>query len=171
MDSCGFIQGRSLAEALQKVNERGLRRKEWTSQGGRLHAGQAFQAGSLGALLGNVQYKGMINHKGTLYAGEQPALISSELWEQVNAKLARKGQSQRGLKHARQDALLLDLLRCGGCGARMLPTFTTKQGQRYRYYTCERAKRRECQQRPVGAEDLDVSVLRHMETSACCSSV
>ncbi len=154
----------SLAEALQRVNERELRTKEWTSQGGRLHAGQEFQAGSLGALLGNVQYKGMISHKGTLYAGEQPALISSEWWEQVNAKLARKGQSQRGMKHGHQDALLLNLLRCGECGARMLLTFTTKQGQRYRYYTCERAKRRECQQRPVGAEDLDVSVLRHMET-------
>ena len=44
---------------------------------------------------------------------EQPALIGGELWEQVNAKLARQGRNQRGLKHSHQDALLLDLLRCG----------------------------------------------------------
>jgi hypothetical protein len=45
----------------------------------------------LGALLGNVQYKGMISHKGTLYPGEQEPLVSSELWEEVNRKLGRKG--------------------------------------------------------------------------------
>jgi DNA invertase Pin-like site-specific DNA recombinase len=153
----------TLAEALQQVNARGLQTKEWSSEGGRLHAGQAFRAASLSALLGNVQYKGMVSHKGTLYPGEQEALISSELWDEVNRKLGRKGHSQRGRKHARQDALLLDLLRCGGCGSRIVPTFTTKLGQRYRYYACERAKRRECKQRPVAAQDLDVSVLRHME--------
>jgi Recombinase zinc beta ribbon domain len=119
----------------------------------------------LGALLGNVQYKGMISHKGTLYPGEQQALVSSELWEEVNRKLGRKeqGPSQRGQKQQRQDALLADLLRCGRCGAGMVPTFTTKQGQRYRYYACERAKRRDCQQRPVAAQELEVSLRRHME--------
>ena len=45
----------------------------------------------------------------------------------------------------------------------MVPTFTTKQGQRYRYYVCERAKGRDCQQRPVAAEELEVSLRRHME--------
>jgi site-specific DNA recombinase len=156
-------ESETLAEALVEVNRRGLMTKQWTSEGGRLHASQAFGATSLSALLGNVQYKGVISHKGTLYPGEQEALVSAELWDEVNRKLGRKGRSQRGRKHARQDALLLDVLRCGGCGARMVPTFTTKQGQRYRYYPCERAKRRECKQRPVAAEDLDVSVLRHME--------
>jgi hypothetical protein len=98
----------------------------------------------------------MISHKGTLYPGEQEALVSSELWEQVHRKLGRKepGQSQRRPEQQRQDALLLDVLGCGGCGAGMVPSFTTKHGQRYRYYVCERAKRRECQQRPVAAEEL-----------------
>jgi len=45
----------------------------------------------------------------------------------------------------------------------MVPTFTTKHGQRYRYYVCEGAKRRECQQRPVAAEQLEVSLRRHMD--------
>jgi len=106
----------------------------------------------------------MISHKGVLYPGEQPALISAELWDEVNAKLARNARNQRGKKHLRQEALLVALLRCGQCGARMVPTFTTKQGQRYRYYRGERAKRLECKQRPVAGDDLDLSVLRHMET-------
>src|SRR5258708_7553880 len=105
----------------------------------------------------------MISHKGTLYPREQEAMVRGELWDEVHDKLARKGKSQRGRPHDRQQALLLDLLRCRECGARMHPTFTTTRGQRYRYYACERAKRRECKQRPVAAEDLDLSVLRHME--------
>jgi site-specific DNA recombinase len=153
----------TLAEALHLVNARGLTTKQWSSEGGRLHRAQPFRAQSLSALLRNVQYKGMISHKGTLYPGKQPALVSVELWEEVHAKLASNGQSQRGRKHERQEALLLDLLRCGSCGARMIPTFTTKQGQRYRYYVCERAKHRQCKQRAVAGEDLDLSVLRHME--------
>jgi len=153
----------TLAETLQSVNARGMMTKQWTSEGGRLHRGRPFRAQSLSALLGNVQYKGMISHKGTLYPGEQPALVSGELWEEVHAKMASNGQGQRGRKHARQEALLLDLLRCGNCGARMIPTFTTKRGQRYRYYVCERAKHRECKQRAIAGEDLDLSVLRHME--------
>jgi DNA invertase Pin-like site-specific DNA recombinase len=159
------LKAGTLAGALQQVNARGLSTKQWTSESGRSHSGRAFDATRLGALLGNVQYKGMISHKGTLYPGEQEALISSELWEEVNRKQGRKEsrQSQRGREPQRQDALLLNLLCCGPCGAAMLPTFTTKHGQRYRYYVCERAKRRECQQRPVAAEELEVSLRRHME--------
>jgi DNA invertase Pin-like site-specific DNA recombinase len=161
----------TLAEALREVNARGLTTKQWTSASGRAHPSQAFRAASLGALLGNVQYKGMVNHKGTLYAGEQEALVSTELWEQVNRKLERKGQSHRGQTHQRPDALSLDL-RCVRCGAAMLPTFTTRHGQRYRYYVCERAKRRECQQRPAAAEELEISLRRHMETIlAACDSI
>jgi len=154
----------TLSEALEQVNARGLTTKQWTSEGGRQHLGQPFRASTLSKLLGIVQYKGMISHKGTLYPGEQEAIVSSDLWDEVNAKLARKGHSQRGRKHERQQALLLDLLRCRECGARMHPTFTTTRGQRYRYYACERAKRRECKQRPVAFEDLENSVLRQMET-------
>src|SRR5258708_6537923 len=96
----------------------------------------------------------MISHKGTLYPREQEAMVRGELWDEVHDKLARKGKSQRGRPHDRQQALLLDLLRCRECGARMHPTFTTTRGQRYRYYACERAKRRECrsEERRVGKE-------------------
>jgi len=46
----------TLAEALQRVNALGLMTKQWTSQGGRPHAGQQFRATTLSALLANVQY-------------------------------------------------------------------------------------------------------------------
>jgi site-specific DNA recombinase len=153
----------TVAEALRCVHAQGLMTKQWTSRGGRMHHAQPFRKSTLSALLTNVQYKGMVGHKGTLYPGEHPALVSSELWDQVNAKLARNGVSQRSKTHVRQQALSLDLLRCAACGARMVPTFTTKNRQRHRYYCCERARRRECKQRPVAGEDLDLSLLQHME--------
>src|SRR5450756_34000 len=103
------LKAGTLAGALQQVNARGLSTKQWTSEAGRSHPGQAFDAARLGALLGNVQYKGLISHKGTLYPGEQAALVSSELWEEVNRMLERKeqGPSQRGREQQRPDALLL----------------------------------------------------------------
>jgi hypothetical protein len=157
-------QAGTLAEGLRQVNARALTSKEWRSRGGAPHAGKAFSKSLLSRLLTNVLYKGSISHKGTIYPGEHEAIVEHSLWEKVNRKLVLNGASQIGIKHLRQQALLLNLARCGQCGAELIPTFTRKAGKRHSYYVCMEARRRQgCRQRPVAMEDLESSLKRRLE--------
>jgi site-specific DNA recombinase len=115
-------------------------------------------------LLTNVLYKGSVRHKGTVYAGEQEAIVDTKLWEKVNRKLALNGLSQRAVRHGHQQGLLLKLVHCGECGAELAIAFTRKRQQRHRYYVCpESKKRRGCKHRPIAISDLDTAVLRRLE--------
>jgi site-specific DNA recombinase len=152
----------TLATALYEVNARGLKTKEWKSRGGRQHPGKPFTKQGLGALLTNVLYKGCIKHKGVVHAGEQEAIVGSEIWEKVNRQLAHNRSAQHGRGHRRLHSLLVGLARCGECGAELKPTFTTRQGRRHVYYVCGRG-RKHCRQRPVAAEDLEGSLKQQLE--------
>jgi site-specific DNA recombinase len=145
----------SLAATLKKMNARALTTKDWTSRKGIHHTGRPFAKGILRALLGNVLYKGSICHKGTVYPGEQPALVEEQLWERVNERLLHNGRHQAGRAHAKQEALLAGLLYCGQCGSLLRATFTRRRANRY--YVCD------CAQVPVSAVDLEPAVARELE--------
>ncbi len=157
-------QAPTLAETLRQVEARGLRTKTWTSRGGRPHLGKMFSNSSLSRLLSNVLYTGQISHKGTIYPGEQERIVERGVWEKVNRKLALNGAAQAGRKHAKQEALLARVARCGECGEALVATFTRRNGKRHCYYVCPAAKRRQgCRQRPVAMEDLEVSLKQRLE--------
>jgi hypothetical protein len=121
---------------------------------------------TLRLLLSNVVYKGVISHKGTIYPGEQERIVSEELWDKVNAQLALRSTGQQGKVHGPQLAPLAGLLYCTECGSAMQPTFTTRHGRRYKYYSCQAARRKHntpCSQNPAGAKDLESSLLRNLE--------
>jgi len=123
---------------------------------------------TLRLLLSNVLYKGAVSHKGAIYPGEHERIVDGELWEKVNARLALRSTGQRGKVHGPQVAPLAGLLYCTECGNRMRPTFTTRHGRRYKYYSCQAARRKQkqqCSQTPVGAKDLETSLLRNLEPS------
>jgi len=145
----------SLAGTLKKINACGLTTKDWTSRTGIHRKGRPFAKGILRALLGNVLYKGCIRHKGTVYPGEQAALVEEELWERVNERLLHNGRHQAGRPHAKQEALLAGLVYCGQCGSLLRSTFTRHRA--HRYYVCD------CAQIPVAAVDLEPAVVREFE--------
>lgn len=154
----------TLSASLQEVNAQGLRTKCWTSRRGREHSGKPFCKSSLGALLRNVLYKGCISHKGTIYPGEQQALVDARLWERVNRKLELRSESQVGREHYRQETFLQNLIRCGECGTSLVGTHTKRRGKRHSYYICLNAKRHHgCMQPPVAMEDLDASIRGRLE--------
>ena len=114
------------------MNARGIKTKDWTSRGGRHHAGQRFSESMLRRLLGNVLYIGSIRHKGTIYPGEQQGLVEEALWKRVSENLTLQGLHQQGRAHHKQETLLGGLLHCG---SRLNPTFTRQRT--YRYYACD----------------------------------
>jgi site-specific DNA recombinase len=140
--------------------------KAWTSNAGKPHLARAFSWMTLRLLLSNVLYKGVISHKGSIYPGEQERIISEELWDKVNAQLELRSAGQHGKVHSPQVAPLSGLLYCTECGSAMQPTFTTRHGRRYKYYSCQAVRRKQntpCSQNPVGAKELESSLLRNLE--------
>jgi site-specific DNA recombinase len=159
------VEAESLEAALRIIQTRGFQTKAWKSGAGRRHAARPFSRMTLRLLLSNVVYTGSVNHKGTVYRGEHERIVEQELWECVNKQLVLRGVHQRGRTHRRQKAALTDLLYCAACGSSLLPSYTTKGGQRYRYYCCPASKANEgkrCPQRPVAAIDVEQSILKNL---------
>jgi site-specific DNA recombinase len=156
----------SLNTTLKSIQAIELQTKAWTSKNGRYRPSRPFTTASLRLLLSNRLYTGAVSYKGAVYAGEQPPIVEEQLWEQVNARLDFKATHRPRRSRSRQDAPLAGLLYCNGCREPMVPTYTTKAGQRYRYYACatgRRSKRQGCGQWPIAAVDIEVSVTRQLE--------
>lgn len=158
------LESGTLALSLEAITTRGYRTKHWTSRRGREHSGRPFRKSVLLALLGNVIYAGRVRHKGLVLAGEHEAIVDAELWNKVNERLRPSGRSRNRRPHAKPQAVLAGLLKCGGCGARLIATYTTRQGQRHSCYACKAAgKNGACTQQPVACRDLEPALKRQLE--------
>ena len=155
----------SLEATVRALQAQGITTKAWTSSKGRVHAGRPFCTTAVRLLLSNVVYAGFVNHKGTVYTGEQEAIVGQALWDAVNERLKERGGHLRGRKHHRQDALLANLVYCDQCQGAMFLTSTRKSGKPHRYYAC-RTKRRtsepRCRQLPVSATDLENGLMERL---------
>ena len=130
-------------------------------------------------LLTNVLYVGNIKHKGAVHHGEQPGIVSEELWQQVQDRLRAQSQSKGALARNRFGALLKGLLHCLPCGCAMTPTHATSNGahanngatgskgtKRYRYYLCTGALklgRHSCPAPSIAAAPIEQQVLDQLK--------
>ena len=110
----------------------GIRSKPRTRRNGNVTGGCAFSNGALFAILGNRIYRGEINHKGQVHAGQHEAIIDESLWEAVQATRQRTSQRSSG-ERAKPTSPLRSLI-TDDLGRRYEPVHTTKSGRRYRYY-------------------------------------
>jgi site-specific DNA recombinase len=161
----------SLSETLQEARARGWTAKRWTSQRGKTHGGAPLSPSTLRLLLSNVLYRGDIAHKGVIYPGEQEALVSRELWQEVNEKyhLGRTPPS----RHQKVETPLGGLVRCGQCGFLLTTSFTHRHGQRHVYYVCRRGKKQPpgCPQQPLRARDLEEALQERLQRIATDTDV
>ena len=93
-----------------ELGKRGIRSKTRIHQTGRTSGGNAFCGGALYAILNNRLYRGEIAHRGAVYAGQQEAIVSPELWDAVQALLAANNQAKRTGVYAKDPSLLAGLL-------------------------------------------------------------
>lgn len=91
-----------------------------------------FSRGGLYSLLINPVYIGKVRHKKQVYDGLHQAIISMDLWEAVQKKLAEnlEGRGQKRVSHR----FLLQGLLYGEDDVLYTPVFTSKGSQLYRYY-------------------------------------
>lgn len=96
-------------------------------------AAKPFTNSSLNYILKNEIYIGRIVHKGMSYKGEHKAIISTDLWENVQQKLKLGKMPRRSKKNSGYPSLLTGILWDDG-GDKLSPSHTNKKGVRYRYY-------------------------------------
>lgn len=132
-----YLTTPSLTKVVEELGRRGWRRKTWTLRSGALRSGAAFDKLGLMHLLRNPLYLGKVPHRGTLHPGQHDAIVPNETWQRAQECLTRNGSAGYQGERENHDALLKGLLHCAQCGCRMSPTYTSKGGRRYRYYTCQ----------------------------------
>jgi len=120
----------------------GITTKAWTTQDGRVRTGARIDKKYLHHVLRNRIYLGEISNRGQWYPGVHEPIIKRELWDQVHVVLARDNHA-RGVEtkiRSRNDALLRGLLYAPS-GERMYPTYSRKNGRKYRYYVSKSESR------------------------------
>lgn len=152
----------SVALLRADLHQRGIVSKRREGAGGRLSGGQRFSRGALYLMLQNRIYRGEIQHKGHVYAGQHEAIVEVELWDAVQQTLEANRQDRAMANGVTAPSLLSDLL-VDATGERMTPTHAVSKGRRYRYYvsasliTGMRAEHTAGQRVPAG--DLEGLVL------------
>ena len=111
----------------------GVTSRPRVAKSGRAYGGKPLTRGALYAMLQSRLYVGEVTHKGAVHAGEHEGIVSRELFEEVQAQLARNRAGQSARLDATQPSLLAGIL-FDEHGRRMSPSHAVKQVKRYRYY-------------------------------------
>ena len=133
-----FIETESVTETARELNKFGFTTKTWISKTGKLQKGQNFNKRNVRRILENPLYAGKIKHKNQLYDGQHKAIIADDIWQKTKEILGKNQSNKPSIPVSRITVapLLKGLINCGVCGSKMIPTYTIKNGKRYRYYLC-----------------------------------
>ncbi len=131
-----YLREQSLTRVVEEIEARGWRRKTWTRKDGTIREGSPFDKPSLFRLLKSPLYVGKVHHRGTLHAGEHPAIVEEAIWARVQSLLGHNGATGGRDPRNKHAALLRGLIRCARCGCAMTHSFTRRRNTVYRYYVC-----------------------------------
>jgi site-specific DNA recombinase len=119
------------------LRDQGIVSKVKVSRRGNTHGGQPFGRGALYHLLQNQIYLGKVVHRGEAHAGQHSAIVSPDLWNHVQHRLAANRVERRQPRATGGPQLLTGRL-WDERGNLMVPTHVRKaNGQRYRYYVSQ----------------------------------
>jgi site-specific DNA recombinase len=117
-----YLGAGSVVRLTQQLDADGVRIPIRIDGGGRSTGGGLFSRGHIYKILSNPIYVGRIAHKGQVHEGQQPPIVTQDLWDEVRQSLSDHLGAAR-TKRTRQssDALLTGKLYDDG-GNRMSPT-------------------------------------------------
>jgi site-specific DNA recombinase len=122
---------KNVSAVAKTLKAEGIISKQRPDTKGRGRGGVVYSNGALFNILRNPIYCGKIRHKASIYPGQQPAIISEEEWNEVQA--VRESRRVKAAARVQNKNPLLGLL-VDEEGRGYRPTHTTKGGRRYRYY-------------------------------------
>jgi site-specific DNA recombinase len=157
-----YLELGCVSKMKERVDREAIKSKVRTNASGSQSGGASYSRGALYGILQNRIYIGDIQHREKVYRGEHTGIVPRELWDRVQFQLRSDNQGRRnGLKANSSSALAGLLQDCQG--NRFMPSFTVKNGRRYRYYFCSTKAGRGgalAQMRParVPANDIEQQV-------------
>lgn len=128
-----YLEVSSVPELVDLLATNGHRTKVQQGREGATRGGCNFKRGNLYHLLSNRVYRGLTVHKGDAFDGEHEAVVSDELWNNVQAQLAKQGQGGSSRKVSPRTGVLAGLL-YNAEGTPMVLTHTQKGNRRFHYY-------------------------------------
>jgi site-specific DNA recombinase len=128
-----YLKVGSVPELVDVLAKNGSHTKVQQRKDGGTRGGVHFKRGNLYHLLSNRIYRGMTVHKGEAFEGEHDAIVSEELWNQVQVKLAKQGQGGSSRKVSARTGVLTGLI-YNAEGTSMVLTHTQKGNRRFHYY-------------------------------------
>ena len=136
---CRYLEAGSVMRLKQQLDAEGVRIPIRVDGVGRSTGGGLLSRGHVYKILSNPIYVGRIAHKGRIYEGQHPSVVTLDLWDEVQQSLGDHLGATR-TKRTRQssDALLIGKLYDDG-GNRMSPTWARKGPKRWLYYVSQAA--------------------------------
>ena len=103
-----YLTEKSYLLLQRRLRDMGVKRRERTSKRGRLVEGRPIHASAVWHMLGNPIYAGDVRHNGEIFPGQHQALVSRELWDQVQR--LRKQRARKRVVEIYKTDLLRGLL-------------------------------------------------------------
>jgi len=152
-----YQESGSLSATVGELSRRGWHNKLSKTRKGISRGGAPFTKGTLHYLLTNVTYVGQVKYRDKIYPGEQPAILTEDVFQQVQELLVKNRRQKKLGRKIRLQGPLAGKLFCG-CGTLMVHTFTTKGSRRYRYYVCQQGQKKghdPCATRSIPAGQIE----------------
>ena len=144
--------------------------RDLTDEGVRAITGKEFTVNSIRAILHNPSYMGVYHYADHVAHGGLPAIVSEELFEEVQQRFAknkrRGAQRANGLDDEEPRYWLTGKLFCGECGQSMHGlSGTSKTGKIHYYYECKnhRKKKDRCHKKNVAKPFIEALVIDVLE--------
>jgi site-specific DNA recombinase len=122
----------SFGKLVEDLDNKGIVTKRRNTKVRKYNGGIPFTYGPLAHFLKNRLYIGETGHKDKWFPGEHAAIVDRKIFDQVQQLLTSKSASRK-VRRTASEALLMGKL-YDDRGNRMSPSFSTKNGIRYRFY-------------------------------------
>jgi site-specific DNA recombinase len=127
-----YLDLKSFAKLVEDLDNKGIITKRRNTKVKKFNGGIPFTYGPLAHLLKNRLYVGETGHKNKWFPGEHPAIVDKTAFEKVQELLASNSADRTATRSA-SEALLLGKI-YDDRGNRMSPSYSVKNGIRYRFY-------------------------------------
>ena len=156
-----YLQCDGVSDLKEDLDRQGIRSKTRTYANGKTVGGVPLSRGMLYRLLSNPIYIGRVSHRDTTYEGQHHGIISQDLWDAVQRKLADNRANRASRTNTSHPSLLTGLL-YDETGDRLTPTHANNHGKRYRFYISHRLTTQRRNRTPgwrLPALELEMAVL------------
>jgi site-specific DNA recombinase len=163
---CRYLELQSFSKLVADLEQRGIVTKRRSTKVAKYNGGVPFTYGPLAYFLKNRVYLGEVHHGGKWFDGEHEAIVDRATFDRVQQLLATKANGRK-TKRSESGALLVGKL-YDDKGNLMSPSFSSKNGVRYRFYVSSALLRgRKTEAGSVGrvpAAEIERAVLAALKT-------